>query len=66
LPIVFALAGDSTMISDVPRSEPLPFSGVSFTVAGARRRAGALARLVLVRVRVVAPDFPVRFVAMVF
>jgi hypothetical protein len=54
------------MISDVPRSEPLPLSGVSFTVAGARRRAGALARLVLVRVRVVAPDFPVRFVAMVF
>jgi len=61
-----ALAGDSTIIRDVPRSEPLPFSGVSFTGAGARRRAGALARLELERVRVAAPGFPVRFVAMVF
>jgi hypothetical protein len=61
------LAGDSTMIRDVPRSELGPLSGVSLTGAdAARRRDGVFARLEPVRVRAVALVFPVRFVAMVF
>jgi hypothetical protein len=55
------------MIRDVPRSEPVLLSGVLLTGAdAARRRDGVFARLELERVRDVAPDFPVRFVAMVF
>jgi hypothetical protein len=65
--MVFAFAGDSTMMRDVPRSELAVVSGVSVTgAAAARRRAGVFARFELERVRVVALVFPVRFVAMVF